>query len=205
MSQKHSKMSRLQTSKTALACLSILLLTILHFFLSILRREQPPNPYLLHQYYHHHCHSNSRPYCPYVWYYLLNKKLPWWLGSKESTWAMHETTCNAGDADLTPRSGRSPGEGNDYTLQYSCWEIPWTEELGRLLSIESQEWNSLATKTPPLHLLDKLPTSSDSLLLSVLTDCCQTNHHKVQLKPCHSTTPKCLAAFYYPLNKIQTP
>ena len=29
-------------------------------------------------------------------------------------------------------------EGNDNTLQYSCWEIPWTEELGELQSMGSQ-------------------------------------------------------------------
>ena len=31
-----------------------------------------------------------------------------------------ESTCNAGDVDLIPGSGRSPGEGNDNSLQYSC-------------------------------------------------------------------------------------
>ena len=29
-----------------------------------------------------------------------------------------------GDADLIPRSGRSPGEGNGHTLQYSCQDNP---------------------------------------------------------------------------------
>ena len=33
-----------------------------------------------------------------------------------------EPTCNAGDRGSIPRSGRSPGEGNGYTLQYSCLE-----------------------------------------------------------------------------------
>ena len=33
-----------------------------------------------------------------------------------------ESTCNAGDLGLIPGSGRSPGEGNDYPLQYSCLE-----------------------------------------------------------------------------------
>ena len=31
-----------------------------------------------------------------------------------------ESTCNAGDLDLMPGLGRSPGEGNSYPLQYSC-------------------------------------------------------------------------------------
>ena len=39
--------------------------------------------------------------------------LPWLLSGKEST-------CNAGDLGSTPGSGRTPGEGNGYLLQYSC-------------------------------------------------------------------------------------
>ena len=85
---------------------------------------------------------------------------------------------NAGDPGSTPGSGRSPGEGIDYPLQYSwaylvaqtvknlpamwetwvrslgwedpleegmathssvlAWRVPWTEEPGRLPSMESQ-------------------------------------------------------------------
>ena len=37
--------------------------------------------------------------------------LPWWLSGKTST-------CNAGDPGLIPGSGSSPGEGDDYPLQY---------------------------------------------------------------------------------------
>ena len=33
--------------------------------------------------------------------------------------AGEESTCNAGDPDLIPGSGRSPGEGIGYSLQYS--------------------------------------------------------------------------------------
>ena len=39
---------------------------------------------------------------------------------------------NAGDVGLIPVSGRSPGGGYGNLLQYSCLEIPWTEEPGRL-------------------------------------------------------------------------
>ena len=42
---------------------------------------------------------------------------------------------NAGDLrDMgsIPGSGRSPGEGNGNPLQYSSWEMPWTEEPGGL-------------------------------------------------------------------------
>ena len=33
-----------------------------------------------------------------------------------------ESSCNAGDRVSIPKLGRSPGEGNDYSLQYSCLE-----------------------------------------------------------------------------------
>ena len=45
---------------------------------------------------------------------------------------------NVGDPGSIPGSGRSPGEGNDNPLQYSCLEIPWTEEPGGLQSMGSQ-------------------------------------------------------------------
>ena len=35
-----------------------------------------------------------------------------------------ESACSAGDPGLIPGSGRSPGEGNGYPLQYSCLENP---------------------------------------------------------------------------------
>jgi len=46
-----------------------------------------------------------------------------------------ESACNAGDPGLIPGSGRSPGEGNGTSLQYSCLENSWTEEPGGLQSI----------------------------------------------------------------------
>ena len=49
-----------------------------------------------------------------------------------------ESVCNAGALGLIPGSGRSPGERNGYLLQ---WEIPWTEEPGRLQFVGSQESN----------------------------------------------------------------
>ena len=35
-----------------------------------------------------------------------------------------KSACNAGALDSIPGSGRSPGEGNDNPLQYSCLENP---------------------------------------------------------------------------------
>ena len=34
------------------------------------------------------------------------------------------SACNVGDQGSIPGSGRSPGEGNVYPLQYSCLENP---------------------------------------------------------------------------------
>ena len=42
---------------------------------------------------------------------------------------------NAGDASSIPGLGRSPGEGNENPLQYSCLENPWTEDPGGLQSM----------------------------------------------------------------------
>ena len=55
-------------------------------------------------------------------------RLPGWLSSREST-------CNlgaSGEMGSTPGSGISPGGGHGCPLKYSCWRIPWTEELGGL-------------------------------------------------------------------------
>ena len=46
---------------------------------------------------------------------------------------------NAGDVSLIPGSRSSPGEGNRNPLQYSYWEIPCTEESGRLHSVDLQK------------------------------------------------------------------
>ena len=49
-----------------------------------------------------------------------------------------ESACNARDGGLIPGSGRPPGEGNGYPLQYSSWKIPWMEETGGLQSMGLQ-------------------------------------------------------------------
>ena len=71
-----------------------------------------------------------------------------------------ESTCNAGDLGSIPRLGRSPGEGNGNSYQYSClgnlmdrgaWQAPihWVTKVRC----------DLATK-PPLPPLPKLRTYS---------------------------------------------
>ena len=45
---------------------------------------------------------------------------------------------DAGDLGSFPRWRISLGGRNGNPLQYSCWEIPWTEEPGGLQSMELQ-------------------------------------------------------------------
>ena len=52
---------------------------------------------------------------------------------------VNNATASARDVGLIPGSGISSGEGNGNPLQYSCLEIPWTEEPGRLRSMGSQK------------------------------------------------------------------
>ena len=49
-----------------------------------------------------------------------------------------ESTCSVGDLGLIHGSGRSPGEGNDNPLQYSCLENPMDRGAWRLQSMELQ-------------------------------------------------------------------
>ena len=49
--------------------------------------------------------------------YYCKTGLPWWIRGKESV-------CKAGNLGLIPGLGKSPGEGHDNPLQYSCLENP---------------------------------------------------------------------------------
>ena len=42
---------------------------------------------------------------------------------------------SVGDMGSIPGLGKFTGEGNDSPLQYSCWQILWTEEPGGLQSM----------------------------------------------------------------------
>ena len=58
-------------------------------------------------------------------------ELPWWPTSKEFA-------CNARDADSIPESRSLLEKEMAIHSSILAWEIPWTEEPGRLLSMESQ-------------------------------------------------------------------
>ena len=72
-----------------------------------------------------------------------SRGLPRWLSGKESA-------CQAGDVSLIPELGRSPGEGNGNSLQYSClenpmdrgWASPWaSKRVGHdLATKQEQSW-----------------------------------------------------------------
>ena len=47
------------------------------------------------------------------------------------------SACNAGDLGSVPRSGRSPGEGNDNPLKQSCLENPM--DRGAWYGLQSME------------------------------------------------------------------
>ena len=49
-----------------------------------------------------------------------------------------EFACSAGDPCSIPGSGKSPGEGNGYQLQYSCLENSMDREARKLQSMGSQ-------------------------------------------------------------------
>ena len=57
-----------------------------------------------------------------------------------------ESACNAGDLSSIPGSGKYPGEGNGYPLQYSCLGNPMDKGAGRLQSMGSQE-SDMTTNT----------------------------------------------------------
>ena len=52
------------------------------------------------------------------------------------------SACNAGDPGSTPGLGRSPEEGNDNPLQYSCLENPMDRGAWQAQSTGSQESNA---------------------------------------------------------------
>ena len=65
--------------------------------------------------------------------YLRPKSFPGGSDDKESA-------CNARDPGLNPRSGRSPGEGNGYPLQYSCQANPMDRGTWRAIVMGSQRF-----------------------------------------------------------------
>ena len=65
---------------------------------------------------------------------MIIHKLRGFPGGSDS----EEPACSAEDPGSIPGSGRSPGGGNGNHSSILAWEMPWTEEPGRLQSVGSQ-------------------------------------------------------------------
>ena len=70
-----------------------------------------------------------------------------------------ESACNAGDTSLSPGSGRSPGEGIGYPLQYS-WASLVTQMVKNLFTIWETWVQSLGWEDP----LEKGTATHSSIL-----------------------------------------
>ena len=78
-----------------------------------------------------------------VWPLLQNNA---WVPAEASLVALLvKNTCRAGDLGSIPRSARSPGEGNDYPLQYSSLRYPmekwaWRAIVHGVAELDTTEW-----------------------------------------------------------------
>ena len=69
------------------------------------------------------------------------------LGTSLVAQTVKNLPANAGEPGSIPGSGRSPGEGNGYPLQYSCLENSMEEEPSGLQSLESQRLDTMERLT----------------------------------------------------------
>ena len=64
-----------------------------------------------------------------------------------------ESACNAGDLDLIPGWGGSPGEGKGYPLQYSCLEN----------SMDRGTWQATVHGVTELDTTERLTSSTEKM------------------------------------------
>ena len=107
----------------------------------------------------------------------MTRAPPRWLSGKESA-------CTAGDMGSIPGPGRSLAEGNGNPLQFLAWEIPWTEESGRLQSMESQRVGD--------HLVTKQQQGPSGITYMTLSSCCPSS-------PLTFLHPLLLLVFFLPV------
>ena len=81
------------------------------------------------------------------------------------------------DLGSVPASGRSPEEGNGYTLQYSCLENTWTEDPRGLQSMGSQR----VSTTERLTLLLPYVLPTHMVPMGLLTEGYVSQTHTVLL------------------------
>ena len=70
-----------------------------------------------------------------------------------------ESTCNAGDLGLIPGSGRSPGEGIDYPLQY-----PWASQVAQMVKNPPAMWETWVQSLGWEHPLEERMKAHSSIL-----------------------------------------
>ena len=79
-----------------------------------------------------------------------------------------ESACNSGDSDLIPGTGRSPGEGNGYPLQFTCLENSM-DRGARLQSMGSQrvrhDWTTNTHTTTSSKIYAHIHTHRQQTLL----------------------------------------
>ena len=100
----------------------------------------------------------------------LLKGVPRWRNDKESA----ADAGDAGDTDLIPRLGRSPGEGNGKPLQCFCLENSMNRGAWRLQSIGSQELDM--TECAHAHIHTRAHTRTRLLNNSVNVEFMCTKH-----------------------------
>ena len=79
----------------------------------------------------------------------LKLSLQGFLGGSDRT----ESACGTGDLSSITGSGRLPGEGNGYALQYSCLENPMTEEPDGSMESQRVGCNGATNARTHIHTL----------------------------------------------------
>ena len=87
-----------------------------------------------------------------------------------------ESACNAGDLDVIPGLGRSPGEGNGYPLRYSGLEKPMDCIVHGVAT--SRTWLS------DFHMVQSRRTQKSKLFLSWLFSVSVPPEQKVERSKC---------------------
>ena len=77
------------------------------------------------------------------------------IGVNFFQWAIMIWKCNAGDTGSIPKSGKAPGEGNGYPLQYSCMENPHGQRS--LLGYGPWGWEQNHSLGFPIYLQCRRP------------------------------------------------
>ena len=105
-----------------------------------------------------------------------------------------ESACNEGDPGLTPGSGRSPGEGNGYPLQYSCLENSmdrgaWRATVHKVAQSQTRLSTRAHTHTHTHSVDTTLIDSSVQFSHSVVSNSLRLHELHHTGPPCPSPTP----------------